>query len=165
MSALKTVGVIGAIGGIGLIGYYFLSKQKPTISETQLDELKGEGYVLKIDKPEHRKIWSIVAQYGYDNLDKNQSNFNLKKQLLTQKPLIISNEQFYSLERFISDMNTRGVFEKIVGAELSKISSENFWFEKRTKGIVDNVFDAYKAGTSFNVVANCEYKTGENIWN
>lgn len=42
MSALKTIGIIGSIGGIGLIGYYFLNKQKPTISEAQIDELKGE---------------------------------------------------------------------------------------------------------------------------
>lgn len=161
MSALKTVAVIGAIGGIGLIGYYFLNKQKPTIAETQIDELKGEGYVLKSDKPEHRKIWSIVAQYGYDNLDKNQLYLDLKKQLLTQKPLIISNQQFSNLERFIIDMNNKGVFEKIVGAELARLSNKNYWFEKRTKGIGDDVFDTDESGVSFKKVANCEYKTGE----
>jgi hypothetical protein len=162
MSALKTFGVIGAIGGIGLIGYYLLNKNKPTIAEAQIEELKGEGYVLKYDKPEHRKIWGIVAQYGYDNLDKNQSLIELKKQLLTQKPLIISNQQFYNLERFFSDMNTKGVFEKIVGAELSKISSGNFGFEKRTKGIGDEMFGKDKSGVSFNKVDSCQYKTGEN---
>jgi hypothetical protein len=162
MSNLKTVGVIGAISGIGLIGYYLLSKQKPTISETQIDELKGEGYVLKFDKPEHRKLWSIVAQYGYDNLGKNQSYLNLKNQILTQNPLVISNEQFNSLERFIIDMNNKGVFEKIVGVELAKLNNANYWFEKRTKGLGDEIFGADKSGVSFNKVASCEYRAGEN---
>jgi hypothetical protein len=117
--------------------------------------------VLKVDKPEHRKIWSIVAQYGYDNLGKNQSYIDLKKQLIEQKNLVITNEQFNNLERFIVDMNKKGVFEKIVGAELAKINSQNFWFEKRTKGIGDDVFDADKSLVSFNKVVNCEYKTGE----
>jgi hypothetical protein len=162
MSVLKTVGVIGAISGVGLIGYYLLSKQKPIISETQIDELKGEGNILRYDKPEHRKIWSIVAQYGYDNLGKNQSNLDLKKQLLIQKPLIISNQQFNNLERFIIDMNNKGVFEKNVGAQLAKLNSANYWFEKRTKGLGDEIFGADKSGVSFNKIASCEYRTGEN---
>jgi hypothetical protein len=161
MSTLKTVGVIGAVSGIGLIGYYLLSKQKPTIADTQIDELKGEGYVLKQDKPQHRKLWAIVTQYGYDNLGKNPTNILLKNKLLTQKPLVITNDEFRTLELFISDMNTRGVFEKVIGAELAKLDSANFWFEKRTKGLGDEIFGYDRSGVRFAKVASCEYKQGE----
>ena len=161
MSALKTVGVIGTISGIGLIGYYLLNKYKPTIAQTQTEEIKGQGYVLRLDIPEHRKLWSIVAQYGYDNLGKNQAYLDLKNQLLTQKPLIISDADFYNLERFFSDMNDKGVSEQILGKALFNLDSQKYWWEKRTKGLEEEIFGFNKFGNSILGVKNCEYKQGQ----
>ena len=96
MGALKTVGVLGAVSGIGLIGYYLLNKTKPTISKEQKAELQGQLYVLKDDKPEYRKIWSILAKYGYDNIENGRPDsqyFPLINKLLTQNPLIISERE------------------------------------------------------------------------
>lgn len=134
MSFLKTVGVFGAIGSVGLIGYYLLNKYKPTIDKQQTVDIKGLGYVLTNDTPQHRKLWSIVAQYGYDNLGNSQEILNLKKQLLTQNPLIISDEDYSNLSQFYADINTKGVGEIILGKELYNLNKK-YWWEKRTKDI------------------------------
>lgn len=156
MSVLKTVGVLGAISGVGLIGYYLLNKYKPTIADTQAEELRGGQYVIREDKPEHRKLWSIVVQYGYDNLGKNQALLDLKKQLLTQNPLVISNTDYMNLSRFYADMNTKGVGEKVLGKELYNLDNQKYWWEKRFKGIEDEIFGFNKFGSSI-LGATCEY--------
>jgi hypothetical protein len=137
MSVLKTAGVFGVIGGVGLIGYYLLKKYKPTISEQQTFDIKGEGYVLILDTPEHRKIWSIVAQYGYDNLGQDNRYFTLKKRLLTQNPLLISNDEYVLLSRSYVDINKKGIFEQVVGAEFAKLDNQKYWWEKWVKDIKD----------------------------
>jgi hypothetical protein len=156
MSVLKTVGIFGAIGGVGLIGYYLFNKYKPTIANIQSEELKGQQYVLKEDKNEHRKLWSIVAQYGYDNLGKNQSYLDLKKQLLTQNPLIISNDDYLNLSRFYDDMNTKGVSERILGKDLYNLDNSKYSWEKKFQGIGDEIFGFNKFGSSI-LGGNCEY--------
>jgi len=156
MSVLKTVGVLGAISGVGLIGYYLLNKYKPTIADTQSEELRGQQYVIREDKPEHRKLWSIVVQYGYDNLGKNQALLDLKKQLLTQNPLIISNADYMNLSRFYADMNTKGVGEKVLGKELYSLDNSKYWWEKRTKGLEEEIFGFNKFGRSI-LGGNCAY--------
>ena len=138
MSVLKTVGVFGAIGGVGLIGYYLLDKYKPTVDKQQTFDIKGEGYVLIDDTPKNRELWSIIAQYGYNNLDKRQEILNLKNQLLTQNPLIITNAQYFSLSQFHIDMHSKSIFEKIVGAKFAELNSnQKYWWKKRTEDVKD----------------------------
>lgn len=137
MGALKTVGVFGAIGGVGLIGYYLLNKYKPTIDKQQTFDIKGEGHILTNDTPENRQLWSIVAQYGYDNLGKSQEILNLKKQLLTQNPLIIDDAQYRNLSTFYSDLHNKGIFEQVVGAEFAELDNQKYWWEKWVKDIKD----------------------------
>jgi len=137
MSVLKTVGVVGAISGIGLIGYYLLNKYKPTIDKQQTFDIKGQGYVLTNDTPENRELWSVIAQYAYDNLGKSQEVLNLKKQLLTQNPLIIDDAQYSNLSTFYSDLHNKGIFKQVMGAKFSELASEKYWWEKRTKDIKD----------------------------
>jgi len=156
MGVLKTVGVLGAISGVGLIGYYLFNKYKPTIADTQSEEIRGQQYVIKEDKPEHRKLWSIVVQYGYDNLGKNQALLDLKKQLLTQNPLVISNTDYMNISRFYADMNTKGVGEKILGKELYSLDNAKYWWEKRSKRVEDEIFDFNKFGRSL-LGGNCAY--------
>jgi hypothetical protein len=157
MGALKTVGVIGAVSGIGLIGYYLLNKYKPTIAEQQIDEIKGQGYVLRLDTPQHRKLWSIVAQYGYDNLEKNKSLLDLKNQLLTQNPLIIDGYNYTRLTDFLADMNSKGVSERILGKELYNLNVLKKGWEKRTQNLAEQSFKFDKFGNSFGYQTNCEY--------
>jgi hypothetical protein len=137
MSVLKTAGVFGAIGGVGLIGYYLLNKYKPTIDKQQTFDIKGQGYVLKNDTPEHRKLWSIIAQYGYDNFGKSEQILNLKNQLLTQNPLIIDEANRSNLSTFYSDLHNRRIFEQVVGADLAKLNNQNYWWDKWVKDIKD----------------------------
>jgi len=137
MGALKTVGVFGAIGGVGLIGYYLLNKYKPTIDKQQTFDIKGQGHILTNDTPENRQLWSIVAQYGYDNLGKSQEILNLKKQLLTQNPLIIDDAQYRNLSTFYSDLHNKGIFEQVVGAEFAELDNQKYWWEKWVKDIKD----------------------------
>lgn len=157
MSVLKTVGVIGAISGVGLIGYYLFNKYKPTLAQTQAEELKGQQYVIREDKPEYRKLWSIVAQYGYDNLGKNQAYLDLKNQLLTQNPLIITDNDYINLSRFYEDINTKGVGERILGKELYNLDNSKYWWEKRFQGIEDESFKSDKFGKGLAYQTNCEY--------
>jgi hypothetical protein len=137
MSVLKTAGIFGAIGGIGMIGYYLLNKYKPTIDKQQTFDIKGQGHILTNDTPENRQLWSIVAQYGYDNLGKSQDILNLKKQLLTQNPLIIDDAQYRNLSTFYSDLHSKGVFEQVVGTKFAQLDNQKYWWEKRTKDIKD----------------------------
>jgi hypothetical protein len=137
MGALKTAGVFGAIGGVGLIGYYLLNKYKPTVDKQQTFDIRGQGYILKNDTPQHRKLWSIIAQYGYDNAGRAEHILKLKNQLLTQNPLIIDNTNYSQLTNFYSDLNQKGIFEKVVGAEFAKLSNQNYWWEKWVKDVKD----------------------------
>ena len=125
MSVLKTVGVVGAISGIGLIGYYYLNKKKPTIAQQQKDELQGNLFVLPIDRPESRKIWSIIAKYYYDNIDPNtpaSEYLPFINRLLTEKPLVISLSEKRILEQSMWDVLDKGneVFYKLIGEDLKK---------------------------------------------
>ena len=149
MSVLKTVGVVGAISGVGLIGYYLLNKYKPTISQEQKAELQGELYVLKDDKPEYRKIWSILAKYGNDNLsggNPNNDYLPLINKLLTQNPLVISAWQKDILKDALKDVYSKNglsqeptVFYSLIGEDLAKWLQDirnqerfkNFDFEKK----------------------------------
>ena len=146
MSVLKTVGVLGAVSGIGLIGYYLLNKYKPTISKEQKAELQGKLYVLKDDKPEYRKIWSIIAKYGNDNLsggNPNNDYLPLINKLLTEKPLVISARENDILKGALEDVYSkngssqeRSVFSSLIGEDLKKWLGEqerikNFDFEKK----------------------------------
>ena len=134
MSVLRTVGVFGAIGGVGLIGYYLLNKTKPIISKEQKAELEGRLYVLKYDKPEYRKIWSILAKYAYDNLGKNQSYLELENKLLTQNPLVISSWENAVLEQAYRDVISKNgvsqeptVFKSLIGEDLTKWLDSGNW--------------------------------------
>jgi hypothetical protein len=157
MSVLKTAGVFGVIGGVGLIGYYLLNKYKPTISEQQTFDIKGEGYVLILDTPEHRKIWSIVAQYGYDNLGQDNRYLTLKKRLLTQNPLLISTDEYVLLSRSYMDINEKGVYEEVLGSVFSKYDNSKFQFKKRTQGIADERWTSDEFGKGLGYSTNCEY--------
>jgi hypothetical protein len=137
MGVLKTAGVFGAIGGVGLIGYYLLNKYKPTIDKQQTFDIIGQGHVLTNDTPQNRKLWSIVAQYAYDNLGRSEEVLKLKKQLLTQNPLIIDDAQYRNLSTFYSDLHNKGIFEQVMGAEFAKLDNQKYWWEKRTKDIKD----------------------------
>jgi hypothetical protein len=170
MSALKTVGVLGAVSGIGLIGYYLLNKTKPTISQEQKAELQGQLYVLKEDKPEYRKFWSIIAKYGSDNLsDGNYNNdyFLLINKLLTENPLVISDYQNGILKSALRDIkNKNGVSQEptvlysIIGEDLKKWLQNGGWrdiyFEKKksvnTENLVEQKFTnrAYDYSVPFN---------------
>jgi hypothetical protein len=146
MSVLKTAGIFGAIGGVGLIGYYLLNKNKPTVDKQQTFDIKGEGYVLNTDNAENRKLWSIIAQYGYDNVDKRQEILNLKNKILTEKPLIITDAEHKTLFNFFGDMNNKNVFWEVYTGKKSTSSTKawsnpyslvvNQW-DKRTKKIED----------------------------
>jgi hypothetical protein len=159
MSALKIAGVFGVIGGVGLIGYYLLNKYKPTISKKQKAELQGELYVLKDDKPEYRKIWSILAKYGYDNLSNGSRNSDylpLINKLLTQNPLVISAWQKDILKDALKDVYSKNgvsreptVFYSLIGEDLAKWLQDirnqdrykNFDFEKKnTVNLVEQNF-------------------------
>lgn len=157
MSALRTVGIFGAISGVGLIGYYLFNKYKPTISEKQTESIKGQGYVLRLDTPEHRKLWAIVAQYSYDNVAKSQVIIDLKNKLLTQTPLIITDAEYNELQRAYSDMHQKNVFGEFVGKELAKLDSQKYWFEKRTQGIAEETFGFNKFGYGLSYQTNCAY--------
>ena len=170
MSVLKTVGVVGAISGVGLIGYYLLNKYKPTISQEQKAELQGQLYVLKEDKPEYRKFWSIIAKYGNDNLsDGNPNNdyFVLINKLLTENPLVISDYQNGILKSALRDIqNKNGVSQEptvlysIIGEDLKKWLQNGGWrdvyFEKKksvnTENLVEQKFTnrAYNYSVPFN---------------
>jgi len=170
MSVLKTVGVVGAISGVGLIGYYLLNKYKPTISQEQKAELQGQLYVLKEDKPEYRKFWSIIAKYGSDNLsDGNYNNdyFLLINKLLTENPLVISDYQNGILKSALRDIeNKNGVSQEptvlysIIGEDLKKWLQNGGWrdiyFEKKksvnTENLVEQKFTnrAYDYSVPFN---------------
>ena len=136
MSVLKTVGVLGAVSGIGLIGYYLLNKTKPTISQEQKAELQGQLYVLKDDKPEYRKIWSILAKYGYDN--KSNGSFEdylpLINKLQTQNPLVISSWENAILGDAYKDVLSKNgvsqeltVFKSLIGEDLVKWLDNGNW--------------------------------------
>jgi hypothetical protein len=171
MSALKTVGVFGAIGGFGLIGYYLLNKYKPTISQEQKAELNGQLYVLKEDKPEYRKIWSILAKYGYDNIENGSPDsqyFPLINKLLTQNPLIISEwenklltDALRSIEYIGNSENN--VFYSLIGEDLKKWLQDTrnggwsgLYFQKKksvnTENLVEKSFTnrAYDYSVPFN---------------
>ena len=170
MSVLKTVGVVGAISGVGLIGYYLLNKYKPTISQEQKAELQGQLYVLKDDKPEYRKFWSIVAKYGVDNLSNGNVNndyFPLINKLLTENPLVISDWQNVILKDALRDIqNKNGVSQEptvlysIIGEDLKKWLQNGGWrdvyFEKKksvnTENLVEQKFTnrAYNYSVPFN---------------
>jgi hypothetical protein len=146
MGALKTAGVFGAIGGVGLIGYYLLNKYKPTVDKQQTFDIKGEGYVLNTDNAENRKLWSIIAQYGYDNVDKRQEILNLKNNILTQNPLIITDAEYRSLNYdFLGDMVKKNAFEALTGKVWSAIATgyaneqniQKYQWSKRTIKIED----------------------------
>ena len=168
MSVLKTAGIFGAIGGVGLIGYYLLNKYKPVIDKQQTFDIKGQGYVLTNDTPENREIWSIIAQYAYDNLGKSQEVLNLKNQLLTQNPLIIDDAQYSNLSTFYSDLHNKGIFKQVVGAKFAQLGSEKYWWEKRTKDIKDENwgyipydFKPFGGGCSENINSRM---CSENYW-
>jgi len=170
MGALKTVGIVGAISGVGFIGYYLLNKYKPTISQEQKAELQGQLYVLKEDKPEYRKFWSIIAKYGSDNLsDGNYNNdyFLLINKLLTENPLVISDYQNGILKSALRDIeNKNGVSQEptvlysIIGEDLKKWLQNGGWrdiyFEKKksvnTENLVEQKFTnrAYDYSVPFN---------------
>ena len=133
MSVLRTVGILGTISGIGLLGYYFLNKTKPTIAEQQAFDVKGEGYVLKKDNEENRKYWAKLAQYFYDNIANTPSILDLKNQLLTQKPLIITKQQLQELSRASNEVSMLNISDEILG----KDRPAEFSFELRTKNIGD----------------------------
>ena len=159
MSVLKTVGVFGAIGGVGLIGYYLLNKYKPTISQEQKAELRGQLYVLKDDKPEYRKIWSILAKYGNDNLSNGNPNndyFPLINKLLTENPLVISEWQYLTLKDALKDIYSKNrasegssVFNLVVGEDLVKWLGDirhqerykNFDFQKKKSVNSENLVE------------------------
>ena len=159
MSVLKTVGVLGAISGVGLIGYYLLNKYKPRISQEQKAELQGELYVLKDDKPEYRKIWSILAKYGYDNISNGSPDSDylpLINKLLTQNPLVISAWQKDILKDALKDVYSKNglsqetsVFNSLIGEDLAKWLGDiqhqeryrNFDFDKKnTVNLVEQNF-------------------------
>ena len=159
MSVLKTVGVIGAIGGIGLIGYYYLNKSKPNIAQQQITDIKGEGWTLAQDKPAHRNIWSVVAQYGYDNLDLGQNNryLDIKNKILTQNPLTLTDNDYILLTSSLSAMNDKGIFEKLVGSDNSKIDAVLWQFVKKTQGIGEEIFGYDQTGDKIKQGINCSY--------
>lgn len=144
MSALKTVGVIGAISGIGLIGYYLLNRAKPTIAKQQKAELLGQLYVLKEDKPEYRKIWSIIAKYGWDNIGANSPDSAFRpliNKLLTQKPLVLSAYEYQILDQALRDIISKNkpsqeptVFYSLIGADLKK------WLQNPLNGGWDGLY-------------------------
>jgi len=135
MSVLKTVGVLGTISGIGLVGYYFLNKTKPNIAKQQAFDIKGEGYVLPKDKEEYRIYWAKLAQYSYDNIAKQNSTLDLKVQLLTQKPLIITQQQLQELSRAENEVTLLNIQDEVLGKNRPSRTDNNF--EKRTKTIED----------------------------
>jgi hypothetical protein len=141
MSVLKTVGVIGAISGVGLIGYYLLNKSKPITSKLQKAELLGQLYVLKEDKPEYRKIWSLIAKYGADNTGSNASFLALQNKLLTQNPLVLSAYEYQILDQALRDVLSKNrpsqeptVFYSIIGADLKK------WLQNTRNGGWDGLY-------------------------
>jgi hypothetical protein len=154
MSVLKTVGVIGAIGGIGLIGYYYLNKKKPTIAKEQKAELQGQLYVLKNDKPEYRKIWSIVAKYGYDNISKGSPDSDylpLVNRLLNQNPLVISAWENTILTEALREIKSKSppsqdpvVFYSLIGKDLEK------WLQNSLNGGWDGLY--FQKKSSENIV-------------
>ena len=154
MSIIKTVGVIGAISGIGLIGYYYLNKTKPNIAEKQAEEIKGLGMILIEDKPAYRNIWAIIAQYGYDNIDFGRNNryIDIKNKILRQDKLVISNSDYDLLNTSLSSMNDKGILEKLIGSDNSKIDISLWQFVKRTKGLEGEWFDR-----GFGSKTNCGY--------
>lgn len=151
MGILKTVGVLGTISGIGLVGYYFLNKTKPTVSQQQVFDIKGEGFVLKQDKEEYRIYWTKLAQYSYDNITKQQSTLDLKVQLLTQKPLIITQQQLQELSRAENEITLLNIEDEILGKNRPNRTDNDF--EKRTKNIED--VSLRESGIAFKT--KCEY--------
>jgi hypothetical protein len=154
MGVLKTVGVIGAISGIGLIGYYYLNKKKPTIAKEQKAELQGQLYVLKNDKPEYRKIWSILAKYGYDNISKGSPDRDylpLINRLLTQNPLVISSWENSILTDALRNIQAKNppstgfsVFYSLIGKDLEK------WLQNAQNGGWDGLY--FQKKSSENIV-------------
>ena len=159
MSIIKTVGVIGAISGIGLIGYYYLNKNKPNIAQQQILDIKGEGWALAQDKVAHRDIWSIIAQYGYDNIDLGQNNryLEIKNKILNQNPLVITDNDYLLLQSSLSSMNDKGVFEKLIGADNTKIDAVLWQFVKKTQRVEDEIFGYNQIGDNIKQGTNCEY--------
>ena len=54
MSSLKKIGIVLGLGGVVVIGYYFLSKTKPTIATQQLAQLSNTSVTSiteQLDKP------------------------------------------------------------------------------------------------------------------
>jgi hypothetical protein len=70
-------------------------------------------------------------------LGRSEEVLKLKKQLLTQNPLIIDDAQYRNLSTFYSDLHSKGVFEQVVGTKFAQLDNQKYWWEKRTKDIKD----------------------------
>lgn len=141
MSVLQTVGVLGAVGGIGLIGYYYLSKNKPTTAKRQKEELLSRVYIPAEDTLEYRKIWAILANYYYSNID--PSNISrlpaFVDKIMTKKPLEFNFNENQILEKSLSDLFLKDgeskketVFYSLIGQDLRS-------FLRTGKGSIDKV--------------------------
>ena len=160
MSVLKTFGIVGAISGIGLIGYYLFNKYKPTIAQQQIDEIEGDLYIPIDDKPEYRKIWTNIAKYGVDNIDKGQVQnryIPLLNQIKTQTPLVITGFQKSLLDNALSNISDKGIYEKILGITTYQYDPSAFSFQKKSKGLADELFSTDKYGRGLAYTTNCEY--------